>query len=256
MVDLSDVPLWLIFPISLVFLLGAVEVGRRIGQITRVQRYENLGILMGALFGLLALLMSFTFAWSLSRFEDRRDAILEEATAIHTTALRARLLPAPYAGDSVKLLRDYVQLRLDIIQTRREMQAAIDRSNAIQGALWQQVMAVAAKNNSVVPTGIYIQALNNMIEAQEKLLSAARSDVPDVVVLSLYGFAIFSLGFLGYITWADDRSSRMSDYLVCVLVATVLLLIQELERPSTGFIPISRQSVIDTATSIAQYGAQ
>jgi hypothetical protein len=56
----------------------------------------------------LALMIAFTFAMALSRFEGRRDAVLQEANAIGTTALRARLLPEPHNTETLKLLREYV----------------------------------------------------------------------------------------------------------------------------------------------------
>jgi uncharacterized membrane protein len=256
MIVQPDSPLWPIFLISLVFLLGAVEVGHWIGQKTRGRSSRNLSTLLAAVFGLLALMISFTFSLSLSRFDARRADVLEEANAIHQTALRARLLPAPYGGDSLKLLRDYAQLHLELAQkvpTDREMQAAIDRSNAIQEALWQQVKAVAAKDNAMVPTGIYIQTLNNMIDAHEKRLTHSRSYVPGIVMIVLYGIAIFTLGLLGYISWADARSSRVPEYLVSVVFASVLLLIQDLERPNGGFIGVSQQPMVDTVNRIAGY---
>jgi hypothetical protein len=77
---------------------------------------------------------------ALSRFEARRDAVLNEANSIGTTALRARLLAEPYRTESLKLLKEYVQIRLDIVQSERslaEVKAAVDRSNAIQEALTQ-----------------------------------------------------------------------------------------------------------------------
>jgi hypothetical protein len=46
----------------------------------------------------------------------RCDAVLAEANAIGTTALRARLLPAPHNVDVSKMLQEYVRIRLDIIQ--------------------------------------------------------------------------------------------------------------------------------------------
>jgi len=64
--------------------------------------------------GLLALVLSFTFAMALTRFEERRDGVLIEANAIGTASLRAGLLPAPHGVESVKLFRDYVQVRLDL----------------------------------------------------------------------------------------------------------------------------------------------
>jgi hypothetical protein len=254
MIDPFDFPLWLIFLISIVLLLGAVEVGHRIGHATRLVSTGNLGILLGSVLGLLALMISFTFSLALSRFEARREAVLEEANAIGTTALRARLLPAPHAAESLRLLRDYAQLRLDITQKpppKGEMQAVINRSDAIQEALWQQVKTVAAKDNAMVPTGVFILTLNEMIDDQEKRLTAFRTHVPDIVVLALYGIAIFSAGFMGYTSWADGRSSRVSGYLVSLLVASVILLIQDLDRPTAGFISASQQPMVDTVSSIA-----
>jgi len=98
--------------------------------------------------GLLALIIGFTFAMALSRFEARREAVLNEANAIGTTALRARLLPEPHRAEALKLLREYVQLRLDVIQSGQslaERRAVLDRSNNIQEALWLQVRALTAK---------------------------------------------------------------------------------------------------------------
>src|SRR5271167_3039548 len=65
-----------------------------------------------------------------------------------------------------------------------ELNAAIDRSNALQEELWQQVKEVAVKDNAVVPTGLYIQALNQMIDNQEKRLTASRNRAPGIVLLA------------------------------------------------------------------------
>jgi hypothetical protein len=83
-------------------------------------------------------MIGFTFAMALARFEGRREAVLIEANSIGTTALRARLLPAPHDTESLRLLKDYVQVRLDITQhvpSPAKLSAAIARSNAIQEAL-------------------------------------------------------------------------------------------------------------------------
>ena len=81
----------------------------------------------------------------LSSFEARRDAVLNEANAIGTTSLRARLLPDPHRVETLKLLREYVQIRLGIIQNGQslaDLKTAVDRSNGVQEALWLQVKAL------------------------------------------------------------------------------------------------------------------
>jgi hypothetical protein len=95
---------------------------------------------------------------------------LNEANAIGTTALRARLLPEPHRAEVLKLIREYVQIRVDIVRSGHslaELRTVVDRSNVIQEALWQQAKAVIVKDNSMVPTGLFIQTLNEMIDDQE-----------------------------------------------------------------------------------------
>jgi hypothetical protein len=106
---------------------------------------------------------------------------VNEANAIGTTALRARLLPAPHNVETNKLLQEYVRIRLDITQrvvSTTELNAAVARSNEIQEALWQQAKIVASKDKEVVPTGLFIQTLNEMIDNQAKRLDAFRNQVP------------------------------------------------------------------------------
>ena len=88
--DLTEYSLLPIFLVSTSVILAASEVGRRLGVRAAGRGGDNITTLEGAILGLLALMISFTFAMALSRFEARRDALLNEANAIGTTALRSR----------------------------------------------------------------------------------------------------------------------------------------------------------------------
>ena len=217
---------------------------------------KNISTLESAILALLALMIGFTFAMALSRFEGRREAVLNEANAIGTTALRARLLPPPHRAETLKLLREYVQIRLDISQrvpSPMELSAAIARSNEIQEALWRQAKAVATKDSAMVPTGLFIQTLNEMIDSQETRLTAVRNRVPNIVLLALYGIAAVASAFTGYASGLEARRSRLPVYITRILICAVILLIQDLDRPGTGFITTSQQPMVDTAASIAGY---
>ena len=120
-------------------------------------------------------MIGFTFLMALTRFEERREAVLIVAIAIGTSALRARLLPEPHRTEILKLLREYAQIRVDYIPSGKsfaELPTIIGRSNAIHEALWQQAKAAAAQDKNMVPTGLFIQALNDMIDNQGKRLAA------------------------------------------------------------------------------------
>jgi Na+/glutamate symporter len=59
--------------------------------------------------------------------------------------------------------------------------------------------------------------------------------------------------FAGYANGLQARRVRLPIYVMAVFVSTVILLIQDLDRPNTGFIIISQQPMIDTAASIEAY---
>jgi len=255
-VNLEDYQLLTIFVVSLAAMLGGCEIGRLLGIRATGRGGDDVSTLEGAVLGLLALMIGFTFAMALTRFEARRDAVLNEANAIGTTALRARLLPAPHDAEALKSLREYVKIRLNITQrvvTPAELKAAIGRSNEIQEELWRNAKNLAAKDTGFVPTGLFIQSLNEMIDNQGKRLHALRSRVPNIVFLALYGVAIVAFIFAGYANGLGARRVRLPIYLMGALVSAVILLIQDLDRPTAGFINISQQPMIDTAASIAAF---
>jgi hypothetical protein len=256
MIDLNDYSLLLIFPVSLLLILGAGEVGHWLGERAARRGAAGVSTLEAAILGLLALMIGFTFSMALSRFEARRDGVVVEATAIGTTALRARLLPAPHNVETVKLMRDYVQLRLDLARRQvslQEFDATIRRSNAIQEALWQQAKAVVAKDNAMVPTGLFVQSLNEMIDDQDKRLAALNNRLPIIIVFALYGVSIVGIGFAGYGSGIESKRTRVPVHLTGILVASMVLLIQDIDRPGAGFIKVSQQPMVSAAAAIAAF---
>jgi hypothetical protein len=154
------------------------------------------------------------------------------------------------------LLQEYVKVRLNITQrpvSATELKTAIERSNTIQEALWQQAMAMAAKDSRMVPTGLFIQTMNEMIDNQEKRLTAVRNRVPNIAVLALFALAAMGSGFAGYANGLEKRDSRIPNFIIVFVLSGVILLILNLDRPNTGFFEVSQQPMIDTAASIAAF---
>lgn len=256
MLDLQAYALSTIFVGGVAAFLAAIEIGHWLGMRVDDRGDDHVPTLEGAIVGLLALMVAFTFGMALTRFEGRRAAVLSEANAISTTALRARMLPEPHHKEVLGLLRDYVQIRIDLTSrpaTHAEWAAKIDKSNAIQEKLWRQAMAIAGINTSVVPTGLFIQALNGMIDDQATRLAAQRTQVPNIVQLALFGIGFVASGFAGYATGLNARRSRFPVYVMSLLVASVIILILDLDRPGAGYIMVSQQPMIDAAASIAAF---
>src|SRR5499426_1470262 len=99
-------------------ILLLLEVGRRMG-IRRIAKEAEgaragVGAVEGAVFGLLGLLIAFTFSGAASRFDTRRQLIVEETNAIGTAYLRLDLLPAATQPALREHFRRYVEARLAV----------------------------------------------------------------------------------------------------------------------------------------------
>jgi hypothetical protein len=82
---------WVVFTIPGLLLIGCAEIGFRLGlrlfSAGDAARTGQVGGIQGALLGLLGLLLGFTFAMAVGRYEARRDLVVKEANAIGTTFL-------------------------------------------------------------------------------------------------------------------------------------------------------------------------
>jgi len=135
MFDLSNYPLAVIFSIGLAAILIVSEIARAVGADARLHLLNGPDTLRSS----------------------ARCVIERSQRDRHDGAAR-RLLPEPQRSE-MKLLPEYVQIRLDIARrgtTLAELTPAVDRSNALQEALWQQAKAMASKDKGAVPTRLFI----------------------------------------------------------------------------------------------------
>ena len=105
----------------------------------------------------------------------------------------------------------------------------------------------------MVPTGLFIQALNDMIDNQEKRLAALRNNIPNIVLILLFGVTAIACGLAGYASGIEPRRTRLPVYIMGTLICGVIFVILDLDRPNVGFITISQQPMIDTASNIAAF---
>lgn len=252
------IPLPILFLAFLAFLSLALEGGYRLGRWRRArisdEKEQPVGAMVASILGLVALVLGFTFSMAANRFDARRMAVLEEANAIGTTYLRARLLPEPERQEVVRLLRKYVDQRVALSHDEA-VDDAIARSEEIHGLLWQQAAAAAAKDTGSIMTGIFIQSLNDVIDLHSKrVLVGLRSRIPFVLWAGLFCLAVLGMMSVGY--QAALSLTRRSPAMIGLVFAfsVVLLLIADLDRGQEGLLRVSQQAMIDLQASIADGG--
>src|SRR6185436_18413341 len=164
-------------------LLAAVQVGYRQGLRTRPDEHllSHATAWEGALLGLLALLIGFTFAMAVARFDGRRELILEEANAIESVSLRARYLDPPARDQVQALLVPYVEARIEGYQAgidRRRTESAYHESKVLQERLWEVVVSVARAHPNSEVVAAFVEAADDLVKAESRRRAALDNHVP------------------------------------------------------------------------------
>lgn len=197
--------------------------------------------MVGAELGLLA----FTFSLAASRFDARRQVLLDETNAIGTSYLRSVMLPEPQQTEVRRLLRDYVDWRIRGAQVAL-VEEAIRQSEKIQGQLWDQAVAAAVKDPHSIQTGLFVQTLNEVIDLHTKRVTAAlRSRIPLPVWIVLFGVAILSFIAMGYQGGINRTSRSPAVVLVALTFAGVLWLVVSLDRPGESSLRVNQRPLIE-----------
>lgn len=202
--------------------------------------------LQNAALGLLALLLGFTFAMAVQRFDTRKELVLEESNAIGTAYLRSKLLPAPQAAESARLYRDLAAARLDFFRAgvdAAKLEAAHAAAGRIESRLWDIVREASGADPKSVPAGLYIDALNAVIDVHEKRRVALENHVPEAVIALLFAVAAVALGITAYGCGLGRRRRFRSNALFAVTIALVLAVILDVDRPRRGVVQVSQASL-------------
>lgn len=247
-----SVPVWLFAFLFLALLLAGSEFGFRYGRRTRERNPEGtktwISAVEGGILAVLGLLLGFTMNMAVDRFETRRDLVVEEANAIGTSNWRAQMVPAPEGPEIAKLLRDYVDARLQFAAAGDDsarIDAARARAAGLQTELWSRASAFAEKDPRSVPAGLLLQSLNETFDLEAKRWAAFNAHIPLRVIRANAFVAIIGALLAGYNLGLAGRRFFFTLTLFAVCIAVVLAVILDLDQPRKGQIRESQQPMID-----------
>ncbi len=259
----DPLPLWLLFVVALTLVIGSVELGYRAGLMRRIadasgptEKEAPVGAIVAATLGLLAFILGFTFSLSASRFDERRRMAVDESNAIGTAYLRAGMLAEPESSAARDLLRQYVDVRLSLIEPAA-IESGIARSTALHAALWTQASQAVAKDSRSIPAGLFIQALNEVIDLHSKrALISLHSRLPGLVWLVLCFIAMGAMGSLGYQQGLAGSRRSLAVGALALTFSAVVFLIADLDRPQEGLLRVSQWSMLELQRSLKDPAAK
>ncbi len=251
---LDYLPLWAFFGTTVLLIFLAVEAGLRAGRWRRrraePEKEAPVGTVVAASLGLLAFLLAFTFGMAASRLDTRQTLVLDEANAIGTAYLRAALLPEPHRTTIRKLLREYLDLRLQVVRPGM-VEQALARSEKLQRMLWAEAVIAGEKNPTPV-TALFLQSLNEVIDLHAKRVAMGlRNRIPFTIWAALYFTAILALAEVGYHAGLSSTTRTPATLALVVMFSGVLCLIADLDRPHEGLLNDCQQALIDLRKSLS-----
>jgi len=251
--NLDAVPIWVFFAGTVVFVMAFIEVGYRLGNVahrkSKAEKESPISGVAGAVLGLSAFMLAFTFAIVAERYDARKALVREDAAAIRVAYERADFVPEPDRTEVKQLLRKYLDARLAYADPAnaagRGIAPLLAETERIQRRLWRIAVANAERDMNSDVAALYIESLNDMETVHAaRVAIGVRTRVPVGIWAVLY--ALTSLGMISMGYHAGIAGSRRSKatWIVAVAFGMVIALIASLDRP-TVLVKVSQQPLTD-----------
>jgi hypothetical protein len=200
-------------------------------------------VLEGAVFGLMSLMIAFTFNGASSRFDERRHQAVEETNAIASAYLLIDVLPA----DAQPVLRDkfrqYVDARLAFyrdLTTADQARADLARATALQHEIWSLSVAATPKASTPAAMTLVLSALNGMFDMTTTRTVALETH-PPTIIFTMLGILVLSCSMIAGDAMAGSGARHWLQKLVfAVMMTIVIYVIIDIEYPRLGLISVER----------------
>ncbi len=251
---LDRLPLPGFFGATMLIILVSVECGYLMG-IWRSRRSEGqgenvIGSAVGAMLGLLAFILAFTFGTTASRFDTRKQLLLNEVNAIGTAALRAELLPEPHRTKCRDLIRHYVKLRVQATKMDVVPRLIVESEKTLD-QLWVETTALPEADMDPPLRALFVQSVNEMIDLHTSRVTVALYNrIPGSVWLWLVGAVACTMFAVGYQFGFSQQRKILIHLLLAALLSSVVLLIADLDRGGAGSVKVNMQAMINLSNKL------
>jgi hypothetical protein len=239
-----------VFAIALVAQALAAYAGdlfQKKGRSLRNEERQDFDILRTASLTLLGLLIGFSFAMAVSRYDDRKNFEVAEAKAIGTEYLRTDLLPAGDAAHVRTLLRQYISQRIAFYLAADERRLGqIDaETKKLQADLWSTVVRVATTQPTPM-VALVVSGMNDVLNSQGDTQAAWLNRIPISAWALMILIAIACNLMLGY----NEHRANWFLLILPFIVSISFFLIADIDSPRGGVIRVHGFDLIAQSQSM------
>jgi len=199
-----------------------------------VEPEAPVGTAVGAMLGLLAFMLGFTFSLTASRFSTRKELVIKQANAIGTCYVRASMIPPKQKTEVRKLLHEYVELLLNIDYASPEHIAEVTaRTAKIHVMLWNQAASLVQEDMDSELRTFFSGSVNEIMEiARERKTVTFTYRISGIIWTSLFVLTAVCMFAIGYQTGSYGKRRILDMPLLAAAFAMVVVLIADMD--STG----------------------
>ncbi|MBY6203954.1 bestrophin-like domain [Halomonas denitrificans] len=235
---------WMELLIAILFvavLLVAVDIGRWLAgrHLERGSEHTiDAGTIQGAMLGLLALLLGFSFGGASGRFVERQDLVVADRSAIEAVWLRADLLPPEASAALRDELVDYLAHRLGF---------SADQTIAGQSALpvaeqrLDRMWSIVVNARDIAPP-LHVEVLDAvgaLFDVLDRRVAASHRHLPMAILALLVICSLLSLLVIGYSGRLSGHRRTLLTRVLAVLIAAALLATVDMDHGRVGLIQVS-----------------
>jgi hypothetical protein len=189
----------------------------------------------------MGLVLAFTFSGAASRFDARRNQIVEEANTIGTAYLRVDLLPDAAQPHMRELFRGYVDSRLETYRVLPDLDAAmalITKSNEIQRKIWNDAVGATKDGKSPQAVMLLLPALNAMFDIANSRYWVTQLHPPAIIFVLLGTLALVCSLLAGFGMAGRHVRSWVHIAAFALILTLTIYVIVDMEFPRMGFIRV------------------
>lgn len=222
---------------------ASIAVGHYIGSKQLKKSHEKkLRIVIvaeSAVFGLLALLLAFTFSGAYDRFESRKMHLLVEADAFDRAYNYIDLLPTDAQPRLRQDMREYFDIYIQIFDDVPNMNlvnSALKKANVIENRIWADAVKANKETTDKTTSQIYLMSFNDMFEAAHTGYYITQIHPPQIIFILLIILAALGAFLVGYNAAETKQKWALHSICYVLLTALTIYIVLNIEYPRIGFI--------------------
>jgi hypothetical protein len=231
-------------------------IGKRRHSLFETKTDPTVPPVSGALMGLLAFILAFTFNMSMNRYDSRKMLYIDQVNAIEVLYRKAELIPDMYRTVMQAELIKYMDLRIEVIAHSDKIKSMVRQSDEIQKTLWKLIDDM--DRDDQIRDAMIVTLVNSMTTLTE--IHNKRTTVALIYHLvtpmwvALFALVIIAMMGMGYLLGMTPKINWILVLILSMAFSSVIMMISELDRSgsNSSIIGFNQQAMIDLKARLTE----